>query len=231
MRRSRTLAVAPWLAGGTLLLAACLPPRVRPLQGTPSAEPFPTASLPAQAQQWRFRWQYTDRVFSAAGDGVLRSLPPDSARLDFFLADGSAGGVAWLLGDTLSGGDGALAPELLPSVPMLWAALGRLALPGPSARTVQRLGDTLFAEVPGPTRASASGGVRAVWRLAFVPEVLLRLEELVDRRVEASVERTRAATGQWVVHYVATRARRRLQLDVLDTFSVERFDDAIWRRP
>ncbi|MEI6739699.1 MAG: hypothetical protein WCK74_05250 [Gemmatimonadaceae bacterium] len=201
------------------------------MRGTPSAEPLPVAGLPTHAQQWRFRWQYADRVFSAAGDGVVRSLPPDSARLDFFLADGSAGGVAWLLGDTLSAGDGALAPELLPSMPLLWAAVGRLVIPASPQQTVHRQGDTVFAEIPERQVAGTPGGARSVWRLTVVPDALLRLEELIDHRVVASVERGRASTGQWVVHYVATRARRRLRLDIQDTFSVERFDDAIWRRP
>ena len=215
-----------------MLCSACLPPRVQPLRGTPSAEPLPVAGLPAHAQQWRFRWQYADRVFSVAGDGVVRSLPPDSVRLDFFLADGSAGGVAWLLGDTLSGGDGALVPELLPSVPLLWAALGRLVIPASPRQTVHRQGDTLFAEIPAERFVVGTpGGARSVWRLTVVPDAFLRLEELIDHRVIASVERARASTGQWVVHYVATRARRRLRLDIQDTFSVERFDDAIWRRP
>ena len=140
--------------------------------------------------------------------------------------------MAWLLGDTLSGGDGALVPELLPSVPLLWAALGRLVIPASPRQTVHRQGDTLFAEIPAERFVVGTpGGARSVWRLTVVPDAFLRLEELIDHRVIASVERARASTGQWVVHYVATRARRRLRLDIQDTFSVERFDDAIWRRP
>ena len=227
-----------WLPVAYLIAAclssACLPPVVRPLRGRPSAETVPTARLPASPQQLRFRWQYTDRILTAAGDGVVRSLPPDSARLDFFLADGSAGGVALLLGDSLSAADGVMASDLLPSVPLLWAALGRLAIPSATSATVHRLGDTLFAEVPAPLPKGGVVGAPtapSAWRLAFVRDVMIRVEELVNRRVVASVERTRASTGQWVVHYVATRARRRLRLDVQDTFSVERFDDAIWRRP
>ena len=178
---------------------------------------LPRVELPASPQRVVFRWRYEEDGFSARGDGAARVAPPDSARLDFFLDGGFGGGWAILLGDTVSSPAGNVAQRLIPPAPMLWAALGRVAIPAARDTTLRVSGDTLRADV-----AAADG---RVWRVALAAGRLARLERLQSGRV---IERlTRDSTA---VRYTNLVGRRSLAIDVQRQEAAGGFPAAIWAR-
>lgn len=202
------------MALAMLALAACAP-RAGSLGGTPVPARLPSAQLPAYPQQLNFDWAYEDRDFSGRGEGVARVAPPDSARLDFFLSGLGAGGYAWLIGDDLTAPGGALVRRYIPPAPLMWAALGRLAVP-PAADTIARVdGDTLRADIGRGDR----------WRATFVGERLVRLERVSDGRLVESV--VRAPSGD--VRYENRGAGRTLRLTNVRAERAPEFDASIWR--
>lgn len=212
-RRSGAHAVALWTLAVLALVPGCAP-RAGGLRGTPVPARLPRAELPDQHQRIVFRWHYADQALTARGEGVARVAPPDSVRLDFFLDGGVGGGYAVVVGDSVStpGGDGAR--RYLPPVQLLWAALGRLAVP-PAADTAAKVdGTTLRADI----------GRNPVWRVTFVGDSLARLERIADGRRLEWVSRTAGA-----VRYENERAARSLQLRITNTNDASPFDPAIWR--
>jgi hypothetical protein len=177
-----------------------------------------------------FRWRYSDPELDLAGDGRARLAAPDSAKLDFVIdhGQGTGGGFALLLGDTL------LAPtassralhRYLPSPPLLWAALGRFAVP-PGRDTARRQdGDTLRADVGTVT----GKGLRAAWRAAFVGITLVSLERVGGGRVREIVTRGVDSSGAESVQYQRLGSSRTLTLTKVQSESVASFADSIWRR-
>lgn len=208
MRRALVLA--------TLLAPlACRPPRAAALPGTPVPATLPRSALPEHHQHIVFDWRYEDAELSARGDGVARVAPPDSARLDLFLAGGFGSGSAFLLDDVVVAPGGDLVRRFLPPLPLLWAAFGRLAVP-PAADTVARLsGDTLRADI----------GRDPIWRVTFVGDRLAALDRIVDGRVIESV--VRDADGG--VRYDHRGDRRVLHISVTRSERTPAFDASIWR--
>lgn len=218
-------------AVAALVLVTACAPSARPLRGVPTASALPPTALAPRPQQMRFTWSYKDETFDANGDGVVRVQAPDRARLDFFLRNGMAGGYAILVGDSLTVPGIDLVRRFLPPVPLLWATLGRLAVP-PTRDTVARLsGDTLRADLGDLGGGDASAAAGRAWRVSFDGTTLVRVDRVEDRRVLEWVTRRRGPTGQWELQYVHERANRSLHITVTDTQTVEGFDDAIWRRP
>lgn len=218
----------PALALGAVLLGCA--PAARPLVGVPTRAVLPPATLSETPQVLRFQWQYKDETFAATGDGAVRTQGPDRARLDFFLSNGMAGGFAILVGDTLTVPGIDLVKRLLPPVPLLWASLGRLALP-PTPDTSARLdADTLRADLGQLRGADASAADGRAWRVAFTGTTLARVERIEGGKVIEWMTRRRGADGPWQLEYVHERGKRRLSIAVTDTTIVEGFDDAIWRR-
>ncbi len=211
-------------------LSACAP-KAPALRGSPTRAVLPPTALAKTPQQLRFTWSYKDETFEANGDGVVRAQAPDKARLDFFLRNGMAGGYAILVGDSLIIPGIDLVRRFLPPVPLLWGTLGRLALP-PTRDTVARIDhDTLRADLGSLRGSDASQADGRAWRLAFTGTELTRIERIDDGKVIEWMSRVRASTGQWELRYTHERAKRNLRIVVTDTMNVERFDDAIWRRP
>jgi hypothetical protein len=197
------------------LVAVGCRPRLTPLTG----EPVPVSRLPRLAlrsghQQVVFSWDLDDREMSARGDGVARIAPPDSARLDFFLAGGFGGGGAILLGDSVEAPGGDLVRRLIPPPPLLWAALGRVALPNLPDTVIRSEGAVLRADFGQPV----------AWRLTFRGDTLVRAERVDGGRVAEWVERTDASH----VRYRDTGARRTLELTITRAFEVPGFDASIW---
>jgi hypothetical protein len=222
---SRLLGAGVWL----FTTSACAPP-ARPLVGAITRDALPTSALSPRPQVLRFTWSYADETFEAAGDGAVRVMAPDRARLDFFLRNGMTGGFAILIADTLTVPGGDLVRRLLPPVPLLWASLGRLAVP-PTADTVVRLdGDTLRADLGQLRGGDATSAAGRVWRLQFTGRQLVAVERIEGGRVQESVHRHLDAAGRWQVQYLHPRGKRRLTIVVNDTVFVEGFDAAIWRR-
>jgi hypothetical protein len=209
MYRSRLLALA------CLLVTACAP-RARPLAGAPTPTQLPVTRAADRPQRVIFRWEYAEESVGARGEGVARIAPPDSARMDFFLDGGVGGGYAVLIGDALSTPGGASVERFLPPAPLLWAALGRLAVPA-SPDTVARVaGDTIRADI----------GRGEVWRATFVSGRLARLERLDGGRIVEWVSRSAAG----VVRYHHETARRTLGLSVTRTEEVNGHASSIWAR-
>ena len=199
-----------------LLPAAGCGPRARALAGTPSAAPIPAAQIAPGHQRVTFRWEFSDGDVGFKGEGVARVAGPDSARLDFFVSGGLGGGRAVLIGDRLSvPREAEEIRRVLPPVPLLWAALGRLALPAAPDTTVRIDGRLLRAEVGNEPR----------WRVTFEGPRLVEVLRVSDGRVAERV--TRGADGG--VQYQHLTAQRRLTLTNLATAKAADFDAAIWR--
>lgn len=194
-------------------LAACVP-RLRPLTGAPAPAVVPAGALPPGHRRVVFDWVLEDRELSARGEGVARVASPDSARLDLFVAGGFGSGGAVLLGDTLRlprGGE--LARRFVPPPPLLWATMGRVAIPA--------LADTSARVDAGFLRVDIGSPV--AWRLTFRSDSLVRLERVGGGRIVEWVER-RGST----VRYENAAARRALQLTIKRVEEVPPFDASIW---
>lgn len=198
---------------GALILAACAP-RLRPLPGAPAPAVLPEAALPAGHRRVIFQWELQDPDLTARGEGVARTASPDSVRLDFFLAGGLGSGAAVLIGTELRLPPAAVdfVRRLIPPPPLLWAALGRLAVPALADTNARVDGDTLRADI----------GVPVAWRVTFVRDTLHRLERVNDGRVVEWVQRGSR------VRYRNELSRRRLDLTVSRIDTSGAFDPIIW---
>ena len=206
----------PFLAAALVALAlvACRP-KVRPLSGDVAPARIPAAVLPPHHQKVVFRWTYSDRNFRARGEGVARISPPDSVRLDFFLDRGMGGGSAHLFGDELRAPNDRMVRNVLPPVPLLWAALGRLSIGTPPDTVARQAGDTLRVDV----------GRGSTWRVTFVRDSLQELMLAKGGRVQQFVQRN---AGQ--VRFRDPGASRDLQLTIVRVDTVPGgFDASIWR--
>jgi hypothetical protein len=192
-------------------------PRARPLAGAVvPARVLPSSALASRPQRVVFRWRYDEAEgFSARGEGVARLTAPDSGRLDFFVDGGLGGGWAVLIGDRMTAPGGDLLRRLVPPPPLLWAALGRLAIPSVPDTTIRSLGDTVRADV----------GRDPTWRVTFVGAHLARLERIAGGRIVEWVQRDSNA-----VRYRHESERRGLSLDVQRTETVDAFPASIWPR-
>ncbi|HXT15906.1 MAG TPA: hypothetical protein VN706_09770 [Gemmatimonadaceae bacterium] len=213
----KRVAIGIACVASTLGIIACVP-RLSPLEG----EARPAARLPKPAlsghQHIMFNWELQDREMLGRGDGAARLAAPDSGRLDFFLAGGFGGGAAVLIGDSLRFPASAmtdLVSRIVPPPPLLWAALGRVALPNLPDTVIRVEGTTMRADVGSPV----------AWRLTFHGDTLVRAERVVDGRVVEWVDRTDPAH----VRYRNESARRSLTLTVTRTSEVPGFDASIWR--
>ena len=196
------------------LLGACAP-KAPPLAGTVVPVTIPRTALPTVHRKIVFQWSFTDDNVRVRGDGAARVAPPDSVRLDFFVANGMGSGYALLVGDSVRTPAGDAVRRYLPPVPLLWAALGRLSVP-PAPDTAARVdGDTLRVEI----------GHDPGWRATFVDRQLGRLDLVDGGRIPQWLERS--STGS--VRYEYSRARRALQLTIERVDTVPAFDASIWR--
>jgi hypothetical protein len=203
------------LAALALTVASCAP-RLRPLAGAPVPVRLPVAELPQGHRRVVFTWEMRDPEFHVRGDGVARLASPDSARLDFFVGGGLGGGRAVLIGQTVRTPGGDLARRLIPPAPLLWAALGRLAVP--AAR------DTAVRVDDGVLRADV--GAPPAWRVTFRGDRLVRLDRVSGERVAEWVERSSPDR----VRYRHESARRELTLVVQRVVEeTSPFDATIWR--
>ena len=125
-----------------------------------------------------------------------------------------------------------LVRRFLPPLPLLWATLGRLAVPA-TPDTVARVdGDTLRADLGALRSNDAANTSAPAWRVTFAGKVLARVERIEKGKVQEWVSRSvndGAGTGE--LRYMNEGGRRSLSIMVTETRNVEAFDDAIWRRP
>ena len=193
---------------------ACAP-RAGKLSGTPAPALFPSTELSPGHRRMVFRWEYVDQALAAKGEGLARVSAPDSVRLDFFLDGGLGGGFAIVIRDSVSTPGGDDVRRYLPPVALLWAALGRLAVPALPDTVAKVDGDTLRADI----------GRNPSWRVTFGADRLTRLERIVDGRRLEWVGRNGAE-----VRYQNERSSRSLTLRISSTDEASPFDPAIWRR-
>ena len=197
-----------------VLAAVACAPTAAPLKGVLAPDrSLPSLTLPAGHRQIVFKWDYQEGDIAARGDGSIRMAPPDSARLDFFLGGGLGAGAAILIGDTLRAKNAELARRYIPPTPMMWAALGRLAIPALPDTVVRVDGDVLRADVGRPVQ----------WRVAIRGDTLVGLDHISDGKIIETF--SRGANG--VLTYAKPGARRRLELTVLRQ-QPGSFDATIW---
>jgi hypothetical protein len=195
------------------LLAACTP-RAAPLKGVLAPDrALPSIAMASGHRHFVFKWDYQEGDIAARGDGSIRTAAPDSARLDFFLGGGLGAGGAILIGDSLRTPHADLARRYIPPAPLMWAALGRLAIP-PLADTVVRVdGELTRADIGRPLQ----------WRVALKGDTVVELYHVSDGKITESL--TRGANGTLTFHVPG--ARRTLQLTIIRE-EPGSFDASIW---
>lgn len=200
--------------GCMLITAIACTPTAAPLKGVLAPDrSLPNLALPDGHRHIVFKWEYQEGEIVARGDGSIRTAAPDSARLDFFLGGGLGAGAAVLIGDSLRAPHAELARRYIPPAPMMWAALGRLAIPALPDTVVRMDGDLLRADVGRPVQ----------WRVAIRGDTLVELEHISAGKITESV--TRGPAG--VLSYEAPGARRRLRLTILRS-EIGSFNASVW---
>jgi hypothetical protein len=196
-------------------LAGCVP-SLAPITGVPApVSAIPKTSIPLGHQKLVFNWEWSERGLTTRGDGAARLAHPDSVRLDFFLA-GGFGGAAVLIGDSLSApGGNDMVRQFVPPPTLLWAALGRAAVPNLPDTVVRLEGSMLRADLGNPV----------AWRFTFRGDTLTRAERVDRGKVQEWVERV--DTTQ--VRYRNEGSRRTLVLSITRRDQVPEFDASIWR--
>jgi hypothetical protein len=203
------------LAALAALTGACAP-RVTPLKGAPAPNrALPVIQLPGGHRRIVFRWNFEENSLLTRGEGAMRTAAPDSARVDLFLTGGIAAGHAVLIGDSLRAPNKAQVERVLPPPPMLWAALGRLAIPALPDTVVTEEGGTLYAEIGRP----------AAWRVTIKGGRLTQLARLNGGRIAELVTRD---DGGRLLYEVP--GRRKLWLGIIRDEEVPSFDATIWTR-
>lgn len=190
------------ILGGAAVLAGCAP-AAPPLAGAPAPRTaaLPRVELPRVTRRVTFTWRFDEQDgASARGEGVARIAPPDTATLQFFLAGGFGSGTARLTGNDLQIPEREMFRRLLPAAPLLWAALGRLALPPARDTTLRQAGDTLRADI----------GRAPTWRVLVVGDTLRSVERVDGGRVTERVDRANDH-----VTYRHEVERRTLRIDVV----------------
>jgi hypothetical protein len=197
-----------------VLVAVACAPAAAPLKGTLAPDrALPAIAMPAGHRQIVFKWDYQEGEIAARGDGSIRTAAPDSARLDFFLGGGLGAGGAILIGDSLRTPHADLARRYIPPTPLLWAALGRLAIPALPDTVVKVDGDLTRADIGHPLQ----------WRVALRGDSLVELDHISDGRITERL--LRGADG--TLTFEAPGARRTLRLTILRE-EPGSFDASIW---
>jgi len=209
-RRCSLLVALPLLAFGCR-------PAAPPITGTAAPAALPKAQLPPVHLKYVFKWLYFDGDTQLSGDGAARISPPDSVRLDFFVARGMGSGHVMLIGDSLRTPGPNQVKVLVPPPPLLWASLGRLDVP--------RLPDTLARAAGDTLRVELSGAGNTRWRTTFVATALREVSQLVGSHIEQFVTRD---PEKGTAHYEHRRGRR-LDITLTRVDTVPGFDVAIWQ--
>lgn len=197
------------------VLSGCAP-RVAPLKGAPTPNRMlPAIPMPAGHHRISFRWDYEENSLLTHGEGAIRAASPDSARVDLFLVGGIFAGYAVLIGDSLRGPNIDRIRRFLPPPAMLWAAIGRLAVPALPDTVVRANGDTIQAEIGQPV----------AWRVTLHGARIMQLVRLNGGRIAEVV--TRDAGGRLLYE---VPGRRKLWLGIIRDDEVPPFDATIFTR-
>jgi hypothetical protein len=203
------------VAGAVLaLVGASCAPRLAALPGEVAPAILPRGEIAPGRHQLTFNWEFADPDLNGHGEGVARIATPDSLRLDFFIAGGFISGGAVLIGDSLETPGPEMTRRLVPPPTMLWAALGRSALPVTRDTAIGRDGALLRADLGRPV----------AWRVTYRGDTLVRLEHVEGGRVVEWIDRSSAND----VEYRQQSARRSLKLHITRVEDVTAFDASIW---
>jgi len=197
-----------------VVVSAACAPRLQPLHGAPAPKRFPVSELQPGHRTVVFSWELDDSELDARGTGAARVAAPDSARLDFFVSGGMGSGVALLIADSVVAPGGDMVRKLVPPAPLIWAGLGRLALPALPDTEVRVDGSVLRADIGRPV----------AWRVTFRGDTLTRVERVNKGRIVEWMERSATSA-----HYYHTTARRSLRIDITRINESAPFDASIWR--
>jgi len=188
--------------------------QARPLAGIPAPDrTLPVIALAEGHRLIVFRWDYEENALIARGEGAMRVASPDSARVDLFLAGGIPVGRAILVGNSLRATNQAQVERFLPPPEMMWAALGRLAIPALPDTVITVEGELLHADIGRPT----------AWRVTIKGNRLMRLARLSGGRIAELVTRD---DGGRLLYEVP--GRRKLWLGITRDEEVQPFDASIW---
>lgn len=209
----RPLVTACLTVVGAGIVAGCVP-KAHALRGVPTPAVIPPIEIPAGHTRFVFDWKYEDPDIHASGDGAVRAAHPDSARLDLFLGGGMGAATAVLVGDDLRAPGPDALHRMIPPAPLLWAALGRLAVPAAPDTTARLDGDTLRVDI----------GRGTVWRVTIAGGSLRRLERIDHGRIVQSVVRA----DDRHVRYFDAASRRSLELVITSVDRNADFDASIW---
>ena len=201
------------LTAAAIVVAACVP-KAHALSGLPTPAVIPPIEIPAGHTRFVFDWKYEDPDIHASGDGAVRAAYPDSARLDLFIGGGMGGATAVLVGNDLRAPGPDAVRRIIPPAPLLWAALGRLAVPSAADTTARLDGDTLRMDI----------GHGDVWRVTIAGAALRRLERIDHGRIVQSVIRA----DDRHVRYFDAASRRSLELVITSVDRNADFDASIW---
>ena len=189
-------------------------PRAVPLKGAPAPErSLPVLQLTPGHRKIVFHWDYQENSLTANGDGAIRVASPDSARVDLFLNGGVFLGNATLIGDKLNAPNKAQVEKVLPPAAMMWAVLGRLAIPALPDTVLTADGDVLYADIGRP----------AAWRVTIKGNRLMQLARLSGGRIAEVVTRDE---GGRLLYEVP--GHRKLWLGISRDDEVPAFDASIW---
>lgn len=203
------------VAAVAMVVVACVP-RLSPLTGAPlPTSAMPRPGIPTGHHKIVFNWELSEHEINTRGEGAARIAHPDSARLDFFLGGGVGGGFAILIGDSLAAPGGDMVQRLVPPPTLLWAALGRAAVPNLPDTAVRLEGSVLRADIGRPI----------AWRLTFRGDTLSRAERVDNGKVAEWVERIDSTH----VRYRNEGSRRSLTLSIIRREEASAFDASIWR--
>ncbi len=147
------------------------------------------------------------------GDGAIRVASPDSARVDLFLNGGVFLGKATLIGDNLTAPNRNQVERVLPPPALMWAALGRLAIPALPDTVLTVDGDVTYADIGRPS----------AWRVTIKGNRLMQLARLSGGRIAEVVTRDE---GGRLLYEVP--GRRKLWLGITRDEEVPAFDASIW---
>ena len=143
----------------------------------------------------------------------MRIAAPDSARVDLFLAGGIPVGRAVLIGDEIKSTSQPQVERFLPPPALMWAALGRLAIPPLPDTVITVEGELMHADIGRPT----------AWRVTIKGTRLMRLARLSSGRIAEVVTRD---DGGRLLYEVP--GRRKLWLGIIRDEEVQPFDASIW---
>lgn len=219
----------------TALVASCQP-NVEPLApetlgeaGVDQVAGWVAATVPASHVRYDIGWQLRHRDGSTVGGrGAVRIAPPDSLRVDLQAPLGLGAASAFVLGREVQWAEPKrYFRDLIPVLPLLWAAMG-VALP----------------PEPGDRLAGQVGAHGVTWRYVAAGDTLIyRTEHASLRRFLGEARQWGELLGRVMVTFdsstsmparadlVVPPAQVRLVLEFLDAVVDDRFDSSVWMRP